>query len=75
MAGPLIQRDPQGNPHILSYDLPEPTSYRGRYVMELDFPDAQLTKEKAAPTSPPAPDVRRALPGPSRPHARYGAAR
>jgi hypothetical protein len=38
MAGPLVQLDPQGNPHVLSYDLPEPSSYRGRYIIELDFP-------------------------------------
>jgi hypothetical protein len=59
MAGPLIQLDPQGNPHVLSYDLPEPTSYRGRYVIELDFPEDYFIKK-----APPQPAVRGTNPSP-----------
>jgi hypothetical protein len=35
---PLVQLDPSGSPVVLSYDIPEPTSYRGRQIVELDFP-------------------------------------
>jgi hypothetical protein len=35
---PLVQLDPGGSPVILSYDIPEPTSYRGRQIIEMDFP-------------------------------------
>jgi hypothetical protein len=35
---PLIELDPQGSPVLLSYDVPEPTSFRGRNVIEFDFP-------------------------------------
>jgi hypothetical protein len=38
-ARPLVELDPHGLPVVLSYDVPEPTSYRGRHVIELDFPD------------------------------------
>jgi hypothetical protein len=30
--------DPDGSPVVLSYDIPEPTSYRGRQVIELGLP-------------------------------------
>lgn len=34
---PLASLDPKGSPIVLSYDVPEPTSYRGRNVIELDI--------------------------------------
>jgi hypothetical protein len=37
-ARPLAELDPNGTPVVLSYDIPEPTYYRGRQVIELDIP-------------------------------------
>ncbi|MFD0632093.1 hypothetical protein ACFQ9X_11290 [Catenulispora yoronensis] len=39
-ARPLAELDPNGSPIVLSYDVPEPTSYRGRQIVQLDFPPA-----------------------------------
>jgi hypothetical protein len=51
---PLVQLDPAGSPVVLSYDIPEPTSYRGRQIVELDFPvEWFASKETAAPQSAP----------------------
>ena len=38
-AKPMLQLDPEGSPVILSYDLPEPTTYRGRYIIQYNFDD------------------------------------
>lgn len=35
---PLVAMNPTGGPIMLHNDLPEPTSYRGRHVIELDIP-------------------------------------
>jgi hypothetical protein len=35
---PLAALDPSGTPVVLSYDVPEPTVYRGRQIIELNFP-------------------------------------
>lgn len=35
---PLVALDPTGSPVVLRYDLPEPTSYRGRNVIDLNIP-------------------------------------
>lgn len=35
---PLITLDPKGKAPIISYNIPEPTSYVGRNFIELDFP-------------------------------------
>lgn len=35
---PLAELDPSGSPVVLSYDVPEPTVYRGRQIIEMDFP-------------------------------------
>ncbi|NJC85930.1 hypothetical protein [Planosporangium mesophilum] len=56
-ARPLIELDPHGSPVVLSYDVPEPTSYRGRHVIELDFPDTYFI-----PPSPTTPAERKATP-------------
>lgn len=41
----LFELDPQGSPVVLSYDVPEPTSFRGRNVIEFDFPVAYFTPQ------------------------------
>ncbi|MGI5291137.1 hypothetical protein ACQEVF_48580 [Nonomuraea polychroma] len=47
---PLAELDPEGAPVVLSYDVPEPTSYRGRQIIELDFPDSYfVTPPRTAP--------------------------
>lgn len=51
---PLVALDPAGSPVVLHYDLPEPMSYRGRHVVELDVPvewfkaTFSLTREQVA---------------------------
>lgn len=35
---PLAELDPYGSPVVLSYDVPEPTSYRGRHFIDLGIP-------------------------------------
>jgi hypothetical protein len=54
---PLVQLDPAGSPVVLSYDIPEPTSYRGRQIIEMDFPvewfasQANVAPQSTVPTS------------------------
>ncbi|MGB7816170.1 MAG: hypothetical protein WBL28_07450 [Methylotenera sp.] len=36
---PMIKLDPSGKAPILSYNVPEPTSYNGRCLIELEFSD------------------------------------
>src|SRR4051794_10510778 len=50
---PMIKLDPGGKAPILSYNVPEPTSYAGRHVVELKFPAEIFTA--AATTLPPTP--------------------
>lgn len=42
MPDPMMQLDPQGRAPILSYNVPEPTSYTGRNGIVLDFGDEPL---------------------------------
>ncbi|MGE3289715.1 MAG: hypothetical protein AB7J32_26955, partial [Pseudonocardia sp.] len=49
MSSPLIALDPHGTPAVLSYDLPEPTSYRGRHIIELDIPEDYFLSETPDP--------------------------
>src|SRR5215467_11248523 len=42
---PLITLEPGGSASILSYNVPEPTSYTGRNLIALDFP-ADYFKEE-----------------------------
>ena len=45
---PLIKLEPGGKPPILSYFVPEPTSYSGRNFIELTFSDPEeVFKPKA----------------------------
>ncbi|TCO60496.1 hypothetical protein [Actinocrispum wychmicini] len=48
---PLVALDPGGAPVVLSYDVPEPTSYRGKQIVELDFP-ADVFAAKPAEEEP-----------------------
>ncbi|MEU7899788.1 hypothetical protein AB0B45_43940 [Nonomuraea sp. NPDC049152] len=49
---PLAELDPNGSPVVLSYDIPEPTSYRGRQIIELDIPSDYFVKPSSARTPP-----------------------
>ena len=54
---PMIKLDPGGVAPILSYNVPEPTSYAGRHVIELKFPAEYFTPAASAvpPVPPPPP--------------------
>src|SRR6266536_5541233 len=45
-AEPMIKLEPGGKAPILSYNVPEPTSYSGRNFIELELPD-EYFNEKA----------------------------
>ncbi|GAA2410415.1 hypothetical protein GCM10010404_80490 [Nonomuraea africana] len=49
---PLAELDPNGSPVVLSYDIPEPTSYRGRQIIELDIPSSYFVKPSTTRTPP-----------------------
>jgi hypothetical protein len=49
-ARPLAELDPGGSPVVLSYDVPEPTYYRGRNVIELDVPASYFVTPAQAAT-------------------------
>jgi hypothetical protein len=51
---PMIRLEPGGEAPILSYNVPEPTSYSGRNFIALDFP-ATYFKQKPALALPLAP--------------------
>lgn len=59
-ARPLAELDPNGTPVVLSYDVPEPTSYRGRQVIELNIPAEYFAAQPQAAAQAAAP---RAAPG------------
>ena len=54
---PMIKLEPGGTAPILSYNVPEPTSYTGRHVIEMDFAadvfSAAALKIPALPSAPP----------------------
>jgi hypothetical protein len=53
---PMIKLDPGGKAPILSYNVPEPTSYAGRHVVELKFPAEIFTAAATTvPVVPPPP--------------------
>jgi hypothetical protein len=56
-AEPMIKLEPGGTAPILSYNVPEPTSYSGRHVVELDIDADWFTPEalKVPPPPPPPP--------------------
>lgn len=50
---PLIKLEPGGKAPVLSYNIPEPTSYSGQNFIELEFPDTYFqpsTMEKPSET-------------------------
>lgn len=51
-ARPLAELDPDGTPVVLSYDVPEPTSYRGRQIIQLDFPPSYFVGAAAGTGAP-----------------------
>lgn len=53
-AKPLVQLDPQGTPAILSYNVPEPTTYSGKNYIELSQlpPNAFTIPVAATPRLP-----------------------
>lgn len=64
---PLIKLEPGGKAPILSYNVPEPTTYSGRSFIELDYP-AEFFKTNAfeVPVEPEQPQPPRPI-GPLRP--------
>jgi hypothetical protein len=62
---PLIKLEPGGRATILSYNVPEPTSYSGRNFIELDFGDGYLKSDaaEATPSASAAPPSRAVLLG------------
>ncbi|HEV8362250.1 MAG TPA: hypothetical protein VGQ52_01930 [Gemmatimonadaceae bacterium] len=55
---PMIKLEPGGTAPILSYNVPEPTSYTGRHILELEFPPEWFTAaalEVPPPPPPPTP--------------------
>jgi hypothetical protein len=49
MAKPLVVLDEQGTPAVIRYNIPEPTSYSGRHIVELQLPDEAYTVVVATP--------------------------
>jgi hypothetical protein len=50
MPDPIIKLDASGQASIISYNVPEPTSYEGTNIIELEWPAAYFTaKAKAIP--------------------------
>ena len=43
MSEPIIKMDSKGVASIISYNVPEPTSYAGRNIIELEFEDTIFT--------------------------------
>ena len=54
MAQPLVALDPEGTPAIISYNIPEPTSYSGRHVIELKLAADAFTEVVMVPPAAPA---------------------
>jgi len=46
---PMVKLDPGGRASILSYNVPEPTSYTGRTIIELSFPEEYFQPTLNAP--------------------------
>ncbi len=55
MTEPLIKLDQAGQAPVLRYDVPEPTFYFGRNLIELDFPEDYFLELKGA--DPEVPDT------------------
>src|SRR5258708_38092 len=51
-AKPMIQFDPAGSPVVLSYNLPEPTSYQGRHVIEYDYDESYFLSDNRKQDTP-----------------------
>lgn len=58
-AAPMMRLDPAGTAPILSYNVPDATSYHGRNLIELVFPEElfkpALREKPARPAEPPPP--------------------
>lgn len=50
---PLVALDGTGEPAILNYNVPEPTSYSGRNLMELRYPKSKFKELIGQETPPP----------------------
>ena len=48
MSDPIIKMEENGQASVINYNVPEPTSYAGTFVMEIDFDDAWFTDEAKA---------------------------
>lgn len=86
---PLIGLAPAGQPAIISYNVPEPTSYPGEHLISLEFPEDIYTEaafvrpahshdnlDEPAPTPAPAGPAVTPAPGtPATPRVPRGAVR
>lgn len=61
-SNPMIKLEPGGQAPILSYNVPEPTSYSGRNFIELRFPAAYYVSEVSADEDGPNPGSRGVAP-------------
>ena len=66
MSEPIIKLDTSGKASVISYNVPEPTSYAGNNVIELEFDESIFTDlAKAIPqnrkTSPSESEIEHAL--------------
>ncbi len=43
MSEPIIKLDTEGKASVISYNVPEPTSYAGSNIIELEFDEAIFT--------------------------------
>ncbi len=59
---PMVKLDPNGKAPILSYNVPEPTSYAGRHVVELKFAPEIFTAAATTVPQPPAPPPHTTIP-------------
>ena len=48
MGEPIIKMDSSGKASIISYNVPEPTSYSGRNMIELEFDESIFTEAAKA---------------------------
>ena len=60
MSEPIIKMDAAGQASIISYNVPEPTSYSGRNIIELEF-DIEVFND----TAKKKPEGREAAPDPT----------
>ena len=62
MSEPIIKMDAEGKASVISYNVPEPTSYSGRNIIELEFNENIFTAAaKTVPSNRQTPPTEEAL--------------